>query len=435
MATIRPPQERLARHDAIARKIEDRLEHQVEFAPLERVLHLGGEVAAAFDLFVHQRLVHAHLAATAILGAVQGQVGVLQQRIRIGAVGRRDRYAERCTDVEHATVMRHGLLDQREDLLADRDRVLPPLDRRHHGELVSAKPRDDTLLAKRMVQAAGDPGEQRVAGEMPERVVDLLEAIEIDPMDRQSILVVMQRLHPRFELFSKCGAIGHPRQIVAAGDGGVMIGQCGLFPRHHRCLQDDPVGLQRDIHHRHHEQQDHDPENDLERRGREEQPEGERHRGEQQLRQRDPRATGIATGDPRRVADRRRHRQQLQHPVVGAHQRQQAQRAEQRRIPESPAAIEYLTPRCRPSNRNVLRRGMRTDRIDDTRAGDDRDRDGADHDRPIATRQRNDNGDRVARQRADHQRPGRRVKRLHQRFPHGRGDRLVGQAQLSQSRD
>ena len=48
------------------------------------------------------------------------------------------------------------------------------------GELVAAEPREQILLADLAAEALGDLAEQLVAALMPEDVVDLLEAVEVD---------------------------------------------------------------------------------------------------------------------------------------------------------------------------------------------------------------------------------------------------------------
>jgi hypothetical protein len=53
-----------------------------------------------------------------------------------------------------------------------------------HGELVPAEPADRVGLRSRLGDAVRDLGEQHVPGGVPERVVDLLEVVEVDDQQR-----------------------------------------------------------------------------------------------------------------------------------------------------------------------------------------------------------------------------------------------------------
>ena len=52
--------------------------------------------------------------------------------------------------------------------------------RQQHHELVAAEPRHDVAGTQALAQARGHLAQQHVAGLMPQRVVDDLEAIEVD---------------------------------------------------------------------------------------------------------------------------------------------------------------------------------------------------------------------------------------------------------------
>ena len=57
-----------------------------------------------------------------------------------------------------------------------------------HHELVAAQARDGVLGAHRGAQALGDRAQHRVAGEVAERIVDRLEAVEVDEEHRAAAL-------------------------------------------------------------------------------------------------------------------------------------------------------------------------------------------------------------------------------------------------------
>ena len=57
----------------------------------------------------------------------------------------------------------------------------------HDDEFVAAHPRDGVGLAHQAAQAVGDDLQQLVAGVMAERVVDGLELVEVEMMDRDHL--------------------------------------------------------------------------------------------------------------------------------------------------------------------------------------------------------------------------------------------------------
>ena len=56
--------------------------------------------------------------------------------------------------------------------------------RQQHRELVAAQPRHGVDLAQRPLQPRTDLGQQQVADVMAERVVDVLEAVEVEQQHR-----------------------------------------------------------------------------------------------------------------------------------------------------------------------------------------------------------------------------------------------------------
>ena len=162
----------------------------MELATLQSALHLRPQIARPFDLLVHQRLIEPHLSTAALLCAVQSEIGILQQRVRVDAVGWCDRDAERCPDAQRATVVMDRLLDERDDPFALRDGVCLRDDVADHRELVATQPGHDPGCAEFGVEPLCHPCQQRIAGQMPERVVDLLEPVQIDPEDGEASITL-----------------------------------------------------------------------------------------------------------------------------------------------------------------------------------------------------------------------------------------------------
>ena len=68
-----------------------------------------------------------------------------------------------------------------------------------HGELVAAKASRQILLANRSTEPAGEFGQQLVTGTVTPRVVDRLEAIEVEVEDRRQALVPLELPLDRLE--------------------------------------------------------------------------------------------------------------------------------------------------------------------------------------------------------------------------------------------
>src|SRR3954463_10068502 len=60
------------------------------------------------------------------------------------------------------------------------------------GEFVAAKPGQHVAGAQRGFQPLCDLTQQRIAGTVTERVVDVLEAVEVEHQDRESRTTVLQ---------------------------------------------------------------------------------------------------------------------------------------------------------------------------------------------------------------------------------------------------
>ena len=73
---------------------------------------------------------------------------------------------------------------------AEHCRIVEVLD--DHHELVAAEPREQVGLAQRVRQRRGDALQQLVADAMAERVVDVLEAVEVDEQHADAATVALR---------------------------------------------------------------------------------------------------------------------------------------------------------------------------------------------------------------------------------------------------
>ena len=117
--------------------------------------------------------------AAARLGAVHRGVGLAQHlRRRLGLAPHGDADRGRAEDLAGGD--REGLLPDLGDALGDLERLLVGLDLGQHDELVAAQARHGVGGAHDLGQARADLDQQLVAGLVAERVVDRLEAVDVE---------------------------------------------------------------------------------------------------------------------------------------------------------------------------------------------------------------------------------------------------------------
>ena len=150
-----PAQQRLAAVIAVVADVDQRLVVQLELAAHDRLAQIEFQRAPRLHARVHLGLEEPIGAAAVGLGAVQRQVGVLQQLVRLGAVVRRHGDAD--AGVRSTTCGRRARRAAGAPRWMRSTRSVTSvgsLDRGlNDGELVAAEPRDDVGLA----QAAAQP--------------------------------------------------------------------------------------------------------------------------------------------------------------------------------------------------------------------------------------------------------------------------------------
>ena len=82
-------------------------------------------------------------------------------------------------------------------------------------ELVAAEAGDDVGAAHGVAQPVGDGAQELVAAGMPQRVVDLLELVEVDEVDGKRAAAAQAR-HRRVHLVAEERAVGQPGQRIVA---------------------------------------------------------------------------------------------------------------------------------------------------------------------------------------------------------------------------
>ena len=186
MLRMVPTHERLGVHDALALHVDLRLEVELQLVARDRLAQLHHQRQSPQRVLVASRLVDRD-AAVIPLRVVHRDVRVIHQRPRVVGVRRIQRDAEAGVDVDG---------DVAEDERRIERRLMRAATSRRHACSVgavnmtanSSPPRRATVSLSRSVllEAAADLDQQLIAEVMAERVVDLLEAIDVhhDHADR-----------------------------------------------------------------------------------------------------------------------------------------------------------------------------------------------------------------------------------------------------------
>ena len=198
------------------RQRQDGLVDQEDVAGLQRRVQIAFQAASDQDRLA-QGGVEQHGAPLAMfLGAVERDVGVTQQAVRIVAGAVVDRQTDAEPDPQfHAAGRERAFERGFQRLGAGNRRLAAGGDR--HDEFVAAQPGDELPR----FQQGGDPLRRRhqhaVADGMAEAVVDQLEAVEIEEQQRQvAPLAVLRRL-PVVQPADQIRAVGQPGQEIVGG--------------------------------------------------------------------------------------------------------------------------------------------------------------------------------------------------------------------------
>ena len=215
-ARVRPAHERLDAAHLARRDLGLRLVVQDELAAREPVAQLAQQLEPAAAVVVALGQVDLVAGARA-LGLVHRDVGALEQAERVVRVLREERDADAGVDVHPDPADAERALQRRPQPQAGGARRGLVTRGEHDGELVAAEPRQRVALAQRHLQPRPDLAQHLVAGVVAERVVELLEAVEVDQQQRDLGVGVLDRLaEPREQV----PAVPQPGQVV--GDRGPL---------------------------------------------------------------------------------------------------------------------------------------------------------------------------------------------------------------------
>ena len=208
---VLPAHERLHLGDLAGREVDDRLVIDDELPEGDGVAQLADELQPLARVAVLLLGVEG-VPAPRGLGLVHGHVGVPQEDAGVLAVLREDRDPDAGADLDVDALDREAILqgarDPHPDLLG-RARA-----REEHRELVAAEAGEDVVGAQDVAQARAELGEHGVARVMAERVIELLEAVDVDDQESERLSACARAGQVRAELVAELAAVGEAGELV-----------------------------------------------------------------------------------------------------------------------------------------------------------------------------------------------------------------------------
>ncbi len=205
---------------------------QHKLALLERMVQRLLDGLPRHRADIHFRSEHLVVVAPAFLGMIHRGVGVPDHRFNVLAVVGVEADADAQGDVEPMATDEMGLGHGLDQLFGGEDSVLRIFDfGQQHHEFVAPLAADGIREADARLQALGDRLQQLVADRMPERIVDVLEVVEVQihqgdllamtlrQRDRLRQTVVQQRTVRQTGEKVVLGHIGHLRGGLLGGLG------------------------------------------------------------------------------------------------------------------------------------------------------------------------------------------------------------------------
>ena len=193
--------------------MQDRLVLDEELILVHALPQLGDQRQAAVRLLIAAGRVHGD-ADTVGLGDVHRDVGLLQQRVGGRSVLRETGDPEAGPHAQGPVIDHARLLDLVQQLLGGQQRAIEVGERQEDGKLVAAQPCHRVGLPQRRTEPRGDELQHAVAGMMSERVVDLLEAVQVEQQQRQRLALAGGDARRLVETIVQERAVGQVGQRV-----------------------------------------------------------------------------------------------------------------------------------------------------------------------------------------------------------------------------
>ena len=164
---------------------------------------------------IHFRRIELVVVLAGGLGAVHGDVGILQQRLRIQTVVRIGGDADADAQLVFVAVDFERCRRFRQQALGDFTqlvRIVVILDQRQ--ELIAADTRDRVLFAQRLLHACRAGAQHVVASFMAEGIIDVLETIQIEKQDRNLVVLAFGMRQRLVQMLDEQEAVWQAGQFI-----------------------------------------------------------------------------------------------------------------------------------------------------------------------------------------------------------------------------
>src|SRR5690625_3732863 len=216
-----PAQQRLEADDLQAAQVNLRLVADRELTGAHRVTQAPFQFQLPVALLAHVIGREAEVVLAPGFDLIHGTVSELYECLGCLTVSREDADADAGAYCRAGAVQFDGTAQARKQLAGARGQridVVDPGDGQH--ELITTEPAGKLLAARAFQHALSYLGQDHVAGRMTERVVDDLEAVQVDEQHRHLRVSTLGMLQHLGDLLAESGAVAQSRQRVEARIGG-----------------------------------------------------------------------------------------------------------------------------------------------------------------------------------------------------------------------
>ena len=252
-----PAQQRLDPDQTAGDEIDLRLICHRDLVERHRFVQSLLEGSTAPDFHVERSVEHLDAVPAFLLGPVHRNVAVAQQRADIVAILWTKGATDRNADEHPVADQRYRLQETVLDSLRQRQGTFRIDIGQPQRELVAAHPCHHRIAAQAGFQPLGNHSQQRVAGSVSQRVVDVLEVIEIEVEQRQGAPRALVGFDLAGQTLGQQHTVGQAGQRIMRremGEPGLhlppvlhlgpeRISRLDGFARRHACLFGLPLGL------------------------------------------------------------------------------------------------------------------------------------------------------------------------------------------------
>ncbi|MNQ38723.1 hypothetical protein D3C85_523160 [compost metagenome] len=181
---------------------------------LQRIAQRGFQRQPLLRLAVHLRAEERNAVTARRLGLVHRHVGMAQQRVHVTPVLREDTDADTGRRIQRNTAHRERLGKRQQNVFRGRGQPAVLELRHQHHELVAGEPAHDIRRTRQTAQTLRHIAQQRIADRVAQRIVDLLEAVQIQEQHRNPLAFRFGARDRLLGLRQQQIPVGQPRQLV-----------------------------------------------------------------------------------------------------------------------------------------------------------------------------------------------------------------------------